>query len=613
MTRRRTPFGHLFLPIALLLLSPAAGAARQPAAVPEPLIERRIVTAPVIVDGVRLFRVQGISLYPARERADAIAARIAEVATDPALGANSLRIEETDIGSRIMAGPRLVMNVLDADASLEGGPRQVVASLYLARIREAVAAYRTGRAHPALEWAIVTALVGTLAFALMLAGLAWLGRRLDALIESRYRHHMEALAARSREVVSAAKLETTLRRSVRGARALLSLVLTFGYLEWVLDLFPHTRTVARSLAGYILDPVATMGRSVVEKLPDLFFLAVLSVVVRIGLRLLRRFFDSVGDGRIRLANFDPEWATPTYKLVRPLVIVFALVVGYPYIPGSNSDAFKGVSVFLGVMLSLGSSSFISNMIAGYTVIYRRAFRTGDVVQIGEVLGFVTAVRMLDTHVRTFKNENVAVPNSQLLNSHITNYSALAKTSGVILHTVAGIGYETPWRQVEAMLVEAARRTPGARTDPPPFVLQLKLDDFCVQDQLNVHCSEPLLILETYTELHRNVLDVFNEYRRADHDAGLHEGPGRSQGRPSKPVVPGAGDAGTAGRPPNSPAARRGVHVELGLRLAAPACDTTSRAPTRRGRPAGDSGSRSRHAAWDKRSRHAAWDKMPAHG
>ena len=219
MTRRRTPIVLLLLPVALLLLLPAGAAARQAAALPDTQIERRIVTAPVIVDGVRLFRVQGISSYPARERADAIAARIAEVATDPALGADSLRIEESDIGSQIMAGGRLVMNVLDADAALEGGPRKVVATLYLAKIREAVAAYRTGRGHPALEWAIVTAVVGTLVFVALLFGIIWIGRKLDGLIESRYRHHVQALAAKSREVVSAARLETTLRtKPARPAR-----------------------------------------------------------------------------------------------------------------------------------------------------------------------------------------------------------------------------------------------------------------------------------------------------------------------------------------------------------------------------------------------------------
>jgi small-conductance mechanosensitive channel len=514
MTRRPMRIVRLVVPIALLVLLAPSAAARQAqgaSGAGELQVERKIVTAPVVVDGVRLFRVQGVSAYPAKERAEAIAARIVDVATDPALGADSLHIEETELASQIKAGGRLVMNVLDADAAFEGAPRKLIASLYLSKITDSVGAYRAGRAHPALEWAAAWATALTLVFGALIFSVIWIGRKLDSLIESRYLQRVQELAARSRDVVSATRLETTLRGSLRAVRVIFCLALGFVYLEQVLDLFPHTRSVARSLAGYIFDPLATMGASFVEELPDLFFLAVLFLVVRVGLRVLRRFFDSVADGRIRLANFDPEWATPTYKLVRPLVIVFALVVGYPYIPGSSSDAFKGLSVFLGVMLSLGSSSFISNMIAGYTVIYRRAFRAGDVVQIGDVMGFVTAVRMLDTHVRTFKNENVAVPNSQLLNSHITNYSVLAKTSGVILHTVAGIGYETPWRQVEAMLLEAARRTPGLRADPPPFVLHLKLDDFCVQYELNAHCSEPLLILETYTGLHRNVLDVFNEY------------------------------------------------------------------------------------------------------
>ncbi len=512
MTRRAMRIVRLAVAVALpFVLAGHVLAQGQGPAAPQDLVERRIQTASVVVDGVRLFKVQGISAYPAQERAAAIESRIVDVATDPRLGPESLHIEETALASQIKAGERIVMNVLDVDAALEGAPRTLVAPLYLSKIRDAVVAYRTSRAHPALEWAAMWALGVTAAFAALLALIRWVGRKLDGLLEGRYRQGVAALAARSRDVVNATRLETAVRSTLRAMRAGAYLAVTFVYVRWVLDLFPYTRSIARSLSSYIVDPLLTMWTAFVQKIPDLFFLAVLFVFVRFGLRLVRRFFDSVGAGRIRLASFDPEWATPTYKLVRPLVIGFALVIGYPYIPGSSSDAFKGVSVFLGVMLSLGSSSFISNMIAGYTVIYRRAFRAGDVVKIGEVMGFVTAVRMLDTHVRTFKNENVAVPNSQLLNSHIVNYSALAKTSGVILHTIAGIGYETPWRQVEAMLVEAARRTPGLKTDPPPFVLQLKLDDFCVQYELNAHCGEPLLIFETYTELHRNVLDVFNEY------------------------------------------------------------------------------------------------------
>jgi small-conductance mechanosensitive channel len=143
--------------------------------------------------------------------------------------------------------------------------------------------------------------------------------------------------------------------------------------------------------------------------------------------------------------------------------------------------------------------------------YRRAFRVGDFVQIGEVKGIVSAVRLQVTHVRTIKNEEVVFPNSQILNTHVTNYSSLAQSNGLILHTTVGIGYETPWRQVEAMLLEAARRTPGLMTDPPPFVFHLQLGDFCVTYELNVYCADPLRMKAAYTDLHRNILDVFNEY------------------------------------------------------------------------------------------------------
>jgi small-conductance mechanosensitive channel len=257
--------------------------------------------------------------------------------------------------------------------------------------------------------------------------------------------------------------------------------------------------------------VATMWASFVSNIPNLIFLVILVYVVRIVLRMIRRFFEAVEQGRIHLANFDREWATPTYKLLRPMVVAFAIIVGYPYIPGSDSEAFKGVSLFLGIVFSLGSSSFIANMIAGYSMTYRRAFKLGDVVQIGDVRGVVSSVRLQVTHIRTIKNEEIVVPNSQILGASVTNYSSLAQSKGLILHTTVGIGYETPWRQVEAMLIEAARRTPGLMTEPPPFVLHLQLGDFCVTYELNVYCADPLKMRATYSDLHRHILDVFNEY------------------------------------------------------------------------------------------------------
>ena len=226
---------------------------------------------------------------------------------------------------------------------------------------------------------------------------------------------------------------------------------------------------------------------------------------------MRLFFSAIARGSIRLTNFAPEWAWPTYKIARFAIVAFGVIVAYPYIPGSESAAFKGVSLFIGVVFSLGSSSAIANLIAGYLMTYRRAFKVGDRVQIGDMLGDVIETRLQATHLRTLKNEELVVPNSLLLNSQVMNYSSLAAKQGLILHTTVGIGYETPWRQVEAMLLLAAERTSGLLKEPAPFVLQKSLGDFAVNYELNVYCGDPHAMLPLYTALHRHILDVFNEY------------------------------------------------------------------------------------------------------
>ena len=213
---------------------------------------------------------------------------------------------------------------------------------------------------------------------------------------------------------------------------------------------------------------------IVANIPSLVFLTVLFFVVRLALRLIRLFFDAVEHGRVTLASFDAEWAQPTYKIVRVAVIAFGLVVAFPYIPGSESDAFRGVSLFIGIVFSLGSSVAISNIIAGYMMTYRRAFKVGDRIKVGNATGDVIQTRLQVTHLRSVKNEEIIIPNSQILAGEVLNYSSLAKANGLILHTEVGIGYETPWRQVEAMLLLAAARTPGLSSEPPPFVLEKAL-------------------------------------------------------------------------------------------------------------------------------------------
>ena len=515
MTDRRLHIRTLVAAFTLLTLLPGRARA-QDKAPPQAgaelaQLEVQVPTAPVMIDGVALFRVRGVSSFPAEERASAIAGRIRDLARNPAVQPESLRIEETDVASQIMADRTFIMGVYDADVRTEGVPRQVVANLYLTKVRSTIVSYRADRSAPALRRAGAAAAIATAVFAALAIALIWLRRRLDALLDRRYGQKVESLAAKSQDVVSVRRLWEFLDAGLRFARSAAILVLALAYLQYLFGLFPHTRPAAASVTGYVVGPLTTMWTSFVRQIPDLVFLVILVFVVRIILRMIRRFFEAVEQGRIHLANFDREWAAPTYKLLRPVVVAFGIIVGYPYIPGSGSEAFKGVSIFLGIIFSLGSSSFIANMISGYSMTYRRAFKLGDVVQIGDVKGVVSAVRLQVTNIRTIKNEEVVVPNSEILNAHVTNYSALAQSSGLILHTTVGIGYETPWRQVEAMLLEAARRTPGLMTDRPPFVFHLQLGDFCVTYELNVYCSDPLQMRAVYTDLHRHILDVFNEY------------------------------------------------------------------------------------------------------
>jgi small-conductance mechanosensitive channel len=226
---------------------------------------------------------------------------------------------------------------------------------------------------------------------------------------------------------------------------------------------------------------------------------------------MRLFFHEIEKEALTFKGFYPEWAQPSYRIGRLLVIAFAAVMAFPYIPGSESSAFKGISIFLGVLFSLGSTSFIANILAGYTLTYRRVFKIGDRVKIADFIGDVVETKLQVTHLHTVKNEEIIVPNSMIVSGHVINYSSLAREKGLILHTTVTIGYDAPWRQVHAMLLMAAEKTPGLLREPAPFVLQKSLGDFYVNYELNVHTDNPLEMTKLYSELHQNIQDVFNEY------------------------------------------------------------------------------------------------------
>jgi small-conductance mechanosensitive channel len=509
----RVAAGHLLLAAVAaallgLLALDSVGAVRVHAAEDS---EAELPSAPVVVDGITLFRVRGTSVFPAEKRAVAIANRIRELAADRKVPADALHAVETEFGSAIEAGSHRVMLVVEADARHESVSRKTLTEVLVRTIAAAVTEYRQVRSRDALLRAAVYSCVATLVLAALVALVVWLSRRAQSALEATYQQRVQSVGIQSFQIVRAEQIWVALRRALLAARTLVIVVLAFVYVQYVLGLLPWTRGASNRLLQYILDPLATMAWGLATALPDVIFLAILFVITRYVLKVIYLFFAAVGRGEVALSGFEREWADPTYKLLRVAIVALALVVAYPYIPGSGSEAFKGISIFIGIVFSLGSSSTIANVIAGYTMTYRRAFKLGDRVKIGDVMGDVTEMRLQVTHVRTIKNEEVIIPNSSILNNEVVNYSSLAHRLGLILHTKVGIGYETPWRQVEAMLLIAAERTPEVMKDPKPFVRQLGLGDFAVTYEINVYCDDPKAMGRIYTALHQNILDVFNEH------------------------------------------------------------------------------------------------------
>jgi small-conductance mechanosensitive channel len=469
------------------------------------------VTAPVMVDGKELFRVGGTTSYPARERAETIAKRIKALAADPSFDPKNLQIvSEGDI-TYVKAGSSMVLGLVAMDAEREGVSLEILAELSRGRIARSIKEYRNDRA-PRILWTNSGyALAVTVLTALLIWGILRLFAWLNVLAQRRIKARIEQLESKSHNIIDADQIWDMMRGLLATIKVVTILVLSYFYLNLVLGLYPWTRLFAQYIFTLTLDPLRIIGLGLVSALPNIFFLAILFFIIRYILKIIRLFFTGISRGNIRVKNFEREWGLPTYKIVRLLIISFAVIVAYPYIPGSSSDAFKGVSIFLGVIFSLGSSSVLTNIVAGYTITYRRAFKIGDRIMINDFTGEVVDRSVLVTRLRSLKNEEIIIPNSIVLNSNVINYSTHAKAKGLILHTIVGIGYEVPWRQVEAMLLLAAERTQGIRTEPKPFVLQQSLGDFAVNYELNVYINNAGQMMKLYSDLHRNILDVFNEY------------------------------------------------------------------------------------------------------
>jgi small-conductance mechanosensitive channel len=312
------------------------------------------------------------------------------------------------------------------------------------------------------------------------------------------------------ELISADRLTEGLKWAVDKAKIITSLIILYVFIPIFFSYFPRTRKFVLEYLDYFVAPFKTIFNGIIAFVPNLIFITITFYIVRYCLKLLRMVFLEIQTGRISFAGFHKDWAQPTFKLSRFLIIVIAVVMVSPYLPGFGSPAFQGLSVFFGILLSLGSTAAIANIVAGAALTSMRPFTVGDRVKIADTMGDVMEKTLLVTRIRTIKNVEVTIPNSMVLGSHMINFSTEAKGGRLILFTSVTIGYDVPWRQVQGLLIEAARVTNGIAIEPAPFVLQTSLNDFSVTYELNVYTADAQHILRIQSELHANIQDKFNE-------------------------------------------------------------------------------------------------------
>ena len=466
---------------------------------------------PILYRGQEIVRIyHGMGGIGPAERARIASERIDQFVREPSFDPTRVTVTHRETVSELVYDGRVLGVISDDDARTAGWPRPELAR----QVRERLVEVVTSTREEFSAWSIAVGLAWGALATTVSAALLWLLARIYRRVQSHVRSWYWRLTADPRVGRTAAAratgLESILHSGIFVVAAAVAAALIAVWVELVLHVLPWSRPLARLIYGYVSEPLRTLWLGLLGYVPNLFYLAIIAVTTFVVLRIVRFVFKEIEVGNIRLASFPADWAEPTYKLVRTLLLAVAFVGAFPYIPGSQTPAFQGISLFLGLLVSLSSSSALSNIIAGTILTYTRAFRVGDIVRIGETFGEVTVKRLLVTHMRTYKNVVVSIPNSLILTAQVLNYTTLAAERGLVAHSSVTIGYDAPWRKVHELLIAAALRTEGVLTDPPPYVLQTALNDFSVSYEINAVVSSPVRLDRIYSALHANIQEAFNE-------------------------------------------------------------------------------------------------------
>ena len=448
--------------------------------------------------------------FSANERANAISSRIHQIADQIITPKDTISIIKTETGSDIVMGETIIMSVTENDAIWNNTTTDVLALEYKLIIENALKVYKDETSFSTLAKEIALAIIVIIILIITLKYLNKLFKWSSEKIIEQEGKWIKGIKLRNYTLFDA-KSQVQLFDSINTLiKWIVIALIIYIALPILFGIFPWTKNFAETLFSYILNPLKKMALGIWNYLPNLFTIIVITIVFKYILRGIKFLKIEIEREQLKLPGFYPDWANPTYQILRVLLYAFMFILIFPYLPGSDSPIFQGVSVFLGFLFTFGSAGSLSNVIAGLVLTYMRLFKIGDRVKIGEVVGDVIEKNLLVTRIRTIKNEIISIPNSTVMSSHTINYSSETNDRGLIMHTTVTIGYDVPWKKMQEALLAAADRTNLLLKEPKPFVLQTSLDDFYVSYQINAYTKDANKQASIYSELHQHIQDCCNE-------------------------------------------------------------------------------------------------------
>jgi small-conductance mechanosensitive channel len=448
--------------------------------------------------------------FTPQERAGAITARIAKLAKIYNFSADTLKIISSEQTADISYRDNLLLSVSYQDGLWQNAPKEKVAVAWENIIAKAVVKYREETSWSVLLKEGLLALLVIVAASVVIYIINRLTRWALSKTHATTAWYVKGFRIRNYELVNPSQALSVVHTIIKVIKWVLIVIVVYLALPVLFGIFPFTRDISATLLGYVVSPLKRIGLSAWDYIPNLITIIVLVVIFRYVLKFFRFIKTEIERGNLNVPGFYPDWANPTYQILRVLILAFMLIVIFPYMPGYESPIFKGVSVFVGVLFTFGSAGALGNIVAGLVLTYMRAFKLGDRVKIGEVTGDIIGKSLLVTRVRTIQNEVISIPNSTVMSNHTVNYSTDAPTNGLIVHTTVTIGYDAPWRQVHQLLIDAALATPMIAVEPKPYVFQTSLDDYYVSYRINAYTNEPNKQALIYSNLHQNIQDEFNK-------------------------------------------------------------------------------------------------------